>query len=227
VAVDLVAEFARRGPWITQFVIDGVATGGEYKVVNEERVQQFLRRFPNVRTILELGSLEGGHTFTLARHPGVEQILAIEGRATNIEKAKFIGSLLGISNVEFKHANLEQLRLASLGHFDAIFCCGLLYHLPEPWKLISQAPLVAPYLFVWTVYANEDEVTIEMDGLRGREYVEGGLDEPLSGLSPKSVWLTLSSLLELLKRSGYGNVEVLEKSQNPNGPAVTLAASVG
>jgi SAM-dependent methyltransferase len=223
--VDLAIEFARRGPWITHFVIEGVATGGDYQVVNDGRVQQFLERFPNVRTILELGSLEGGHTFMLARHPGVERVLAIEARAANIEKAKFVGSLLGVSNVEFRQANLEQLQLASVGYFDAIFCCGLLYHLPEPWKLISQLPLIAPSLFVWTVYANENEATVEIDGLRGREYVEGGLNEPLSGLSPKSIWLTLPSLLELLKRSGYRNIEVLEKQQNPNGPAVSVAAS--
>jgi hypothetical protein len=223
--MDLVAEFARRGPWITQFVINGVPSGGDYQA-NDQRVLQFLERFPNVHTILELGSLEGGHTFILARQPGVERVLAIEGRLANIDKAKFIGSLLGVSNVQFKQANLEQLQLPSLGYFDAIFCCGLLYHLPEPWKLVSQAPLVAPSLFIWTVYAHEDEATIEIDGLRGREYVEGGLDEPLSGLSPKSFWLTLPSLLELLKRSGYGKIEVLEKSQNPNGPAVSLAASL-
>jgi len=204
----------------------GVASGGDYQVINDRRVQQFLERFPNVRTILELESLEGGHTFTLARHPGVERILAIEARAANIEKAKFICSVLGFSNVQFTQANLEQLQLVSLGYFDAIFCCGLLYHLPEPWKLISQAPLVAPSLFVWTVYANENEATIEIDGLRGREYIEGGLNEPLSWLSPKSIWLTLPSLVELLKRSGYDNVEILEKSQNPNGPAVSLAASL-
>jgi hypothetical protein len=225
-AVNLVAEFAQRGPWITRFVIDGVASGGDYQVVNDGRVKQFLERFPNVRTILELGSLEGGHTFTLARHPHVERVLAVEGRLANIDKAKFISSLLGVSNVQFEHANLEQLQLVSLGHFDAVFCCRLLYHLPEPWKLISQAPLVAPRLFVWTVYANEDEATIEIDGLRGREHLEGGLNEPLSGLSPKSFWLTLASLLELLKRSGYGKIDVLEKSQNPNGPAVTLAATL-
>ena len=224
--MDLVAEFARRGPWITRFVIEGVASGGDYEVINDRRVQQFLERFPNVRTILEVGSLEGGHTFTLARQPAVERILAIEARAANIEKAKFIGSLLGVSNVQFTQANLEQVQLASFGYFDVIFCCGLLYHLPEPWKLISQLPLVAPSLFVWTAYANENEATIEIDGLRGREYVEHGLNEPRSGLSPKSIWLTLSSLLELLKRSGYREIEIIEKAQNPYGPVVSLAASL-
>ena len=51
------------------------------------RVQQFLERFPNVPTIHELGSLEGGHTFTLARREGVERVLAIEGRPANVEVA--------------------------------------------------------------------------------------------------------------------------------------------
>ena len=82
--MDLAIEFARRGPWITQFVIDEVATGGDYQVTNDRRLQQFFKRFPNVPTILELGSLEGGHTFSLARHPCVERILAIEARAANI-----------------------------------------------------------------------------------------------------------------------------------------------
>ena len=91
--MDLAAEFARRGPWMTQFVIDGVATGGDYQVTDDRRVQQFLERFPSVRTILELGSLEGGHTLTLARHEGVERVLAVEARAGNIDRAKFIGSL--------------------------------------------------------------------------------------------------------------------------------------
>src|SRR5215813_13512298 len=44
--MDLAAEFARRGPWITQFVIDGVATGGDYQVTDDRRVQQFLERSP-------------------------------------------------------------------------------------------------------------------------------------------------------------------------------------
>ena len=78
--MDLVAEFARRGPWITHFVIEGVATGGDQQLTNDRRVQQFLQCFPDVRTILELGSLEGAHTFTLARHEGVERVLAIEAR---------------------------------------------------------------------------------------------------------------------------------------------------
>ena len=56
-----------------------------HRVVWPARVQQFLERFPSLPTIHELGSLEGGHTFTLARREGVERVLAIEGRPANVE----------------------------------------------------------------------------------------------------------------------------------------------
>lgn len=178
--MDLAVEFSKRAPWITRFAIDGVAYGGSYDP-NDARIPQFFERFPDVRRILELGSLEGGQTFLLARHPGVEQVFGIEGRASNIEKATFVRSLLGITNAEFRQANLEQTDLTTFGQFDVVFCCGLLYHLPEPWKLIQQAPQVAPRLFLWTVYAKDEEASLEVDGLWGKEYDEGGPDEPRSG----------------------------------------------
>ena len=223
--MDLAVEFSKRAPWITRFAINGVESGGSYDP-NDIRIPQFLGHFPNVRTILELGSLEGGQTFLLARCPGVEQVLAIEGRASNIEKANFVRSLLGITNVEFRQANLEQVNLTTFGQFDAVFCCGILYHLPEPWKLIQQAPQVAPRLFLWTVYAEDEEASLEVDGLRGREHNEGGPDEPRSGLSPKSIWLTFDSLLELVRRSRYRTINVIEKAKGPYGSTVTLGASL-
>ena len=40
----------------------------------------------HARTILELGSLEGGHTWGLATRPGVRKIFALEGRAANVRR---------------------------------------------------------------------------------------------------------------------------------------------
>ncbi len=154
--MDLRAEFAKRGPWITHFVIDGVESGGNFHALEDERVDQFFESFPNVRTILELGSLEGGHTFALARHPEVERVLGVEARASNIARARFVQELLRIENASFVEANLENADLATFGNFDAIFCSGLLYHLPEPWKLIAQLGNIAPRLFIWTHYAEDN-----------------------------------------------------------------------
>jgi SAM-dependent methyltransferase len=213
-------EFRRRGPWVTRFRLDGRDYGGSADLVDDARVDEFLRSFPDCRSVLELGSLEGAHSFALARR--VERVVAVDGRAANVDKARFVQSLLGVPNVEFREANLETVDLAELGEFDAVFCVGLLYHLPRPWELLDGLAAVAPRVFLQTHYAESGEV--EVDGVPGRRYREFGERDPLSGLSPDSFWMTLPALVERLERNGYA-VRILADERHPNGPLVTLAAS--
>ena len=223
---NLSAEFAKLAPWIFQFRIGAQNYGGKISAAGDARIDQFFRFAPEAGTILELGSLEGAHTFLLAQRPGVKRVLGIEGRAGNLRKARFVQELLQIRNAEFVQANLENAPISQFGTFDAVFCSGLLYHLPEPWKLVSQLPSMAPLLFIWTQYAPEEEAHDVGQGLRGKIHVEGGPDEPLSGLSSSAIWLTLASLREVLTRSGYGRIEIIHDDvTHQNGPAVTLGAA--
>jgi SAM-dependent methyltransferase len=224
---DLDAEFARLGPWVYQFQIAGKIYGGGISAVGDERVERFFRYAPNATTILELGALEGAHSFIFATRPGVKRVVALEGRETNLGKARFVQDLLEIRNVEFAQANLEHADLKQFGKFDAVFCCGLLYHLPEPWKLIRQCSTIAPLLFIWTQYAAEDEARDIGNGLRGKTHIEGGAEEPLSGMSPTATWLTLPCLRDLLGATGYTSIDVIyDDPAHANGPAVTIGAGV-
>jgi hypothetical protein len=223
---ELTSEFAKLGPWVFQFRIDGHDYGGGISAIGDARVEQFFRFAPEAATILELGSLEGAHTFLLARQPGVRRVLALEGREFNLRKARFVQKLMRISNVEFAQANVESSDLAAFGTFDAVFCSGLIYHLPEPWKLISQLPALAPNLFIWTHYAADADAKIVSGQLRGKIYPEGGAADPLSGMSATATWLTLDSLIASLTQSGYANVQVIDNDPaHANGPAVTIAAT--
>jgi SAM-dependent methyltransferase len=224
---DLTAQFAQLAPWIFQFRIDGQDYGGGISAVGDARIDQFFQFAPEVETILELGSLEGAQTFILAERPGVRRIVGLEGREANLRKARFVQELLQVRNAEFAQANLEHADLAEFGKFDAVFCSGLLYHLPEPWKLIEQLPAVAPILFIWTQYAAEDEAMEVGPGLRGKIQVEGGAEEPLSGMSTTATWLTLASLRALLSASGYKRIDIiLDDPTHANGPAVTIGARI-
>jgi SAM-dependent methyltransferase len=225
---DLGDKFARLSPWVYQFDIAGKIYGGGISAVGDVRVQRFFRYAPNAATILELGALEGAHSFIFAERPGVKRVVALEGRESNLRKARFVQGLLAIGNVEFAQANLEHADLTEFGNFDAVFCCGLLYHLPAPWQLLKQLPAIAPLVFIWTQYAAEDEAREIGNGLRGKTQTEGGPDEALSGMSATATWLTLSSLRELLSASGYQSVDVIhDEPAHPNGPAVTIGARSG
>jgi hypothetical protein len=81
------AGFRKHGEWMTRFQIGDRDYGGRFNFMHDDRLKWFYEVFPDVRTILELGSLEGGQSFRLAQQPGV-QITAIEGRDHNIEKAR-------------------------------------------------------------------------------------------------------------------------------------------
>jgi hypothetical protein len=213
-------EFKARGPWVSRFRIGDRDYGGKADLVDDDRIERFAAVFPDCATVLELGSLEGAHSFSLARR--VERVVAVEGRDENVVRARFVQQLLGIENVEFVEADLEATPLASFGRFDAVFCVGLLYHLSEPWRLLDQLAAVAPSVFLQTHYSTTEDVTA--DGMSGRLYREFGRKDPLSGLSPQSFWLTIPSLTERLEKNGYA-VELLEdEPSHPNGPIVTFAA---
>jgi Methyltransferase domain len=226
-SADLAAEFAKLGPWIYQFELGGKSYGGGISAVGDVRVERFVRFAPKAKTILELGALEGAHSFILAQLPGVQRVVALEGREANLRKARFVQNLLGIRNVEFIQANLEHVDLAAYGKFDAVFCCAILNHLPKPWELIQRLPAVAPVLFLWTVYVAENEAEELPNGPRGKIQTEGGPDEPLSGMSPTGTWLTLGSLITSLTKSGYKSVHVIHNDlKHVFGSAVTIGATV-
>src|ERR1700730_102736 len=103
---ELLSEFAKLDPWVSQFRIDGQDYGGATSSAGDPRVEQFFRFAPKAATILELGSLEGAHTFILAQRPGVRRVLALEGRELNLRKARFVEELVHIHNAEFAQANL-------------------------------------------------------------------------------------------------------------------------
>jgi len=225
VARNLEDEFKKRSPWVTKFVIDGKEYGGDFDALNDKRLERFLQHFSDASTILELGSLEGGHTFALAQHPHIRRVLAIEGRESNMHKAQFVQQLLDVNKVEFMSADLEKTDLTRLGQFDAIFCVGLLYHLPNPWSLIEQMSQVSKNLFIWTHYADPAQADKVVNGYRGMLYQEGGIVDSLSGMSASSFWPTLEALTQMLNHHGFTAINIIEDNAlHPHGPAITLTA---
>jgi len=211
-------NFRTRGPWVTRFRINGRAYGGWYDVSDDDRMREFRRRFEPC-SVLELGCLEGGFTVELVRR-GYE-VTAVDGRPENLERARWISSRLSL-DASFHLADLEQVRLRGFGRFDVVFCCGLLYHLPRPWELVTQLPSVAPRLFLSTHYAATEEEVVE--GFGGRWYKELGREDPFSGLSRRSFWFTKPALLELLRASGYTRIEITHDGLHKNGPLLSLVA---
>jgi SAM-dependent methyltransferase len=196
-------QLSARSEWLASFTIDGETIGAGFNHDHDVRPGQFFSLVPQARRILELGSCQGGGTFQLASRAGVEEVVAIEGRDYNIEKARFAQELLGLANVTFIEANLETFDFKSLGPFDAVYCVGLLYHLPKPWELLTRLKEVSDAIYLNTHYCRARCASRKVGAYEGANWHEMGFHDPLSGLSNWSFWPTLKSLTEMLADAGF------------------------
>lgn len=217
----LAEEFSSRSPWVTSFEIAGDHFGGDYDASGDERLIEFLRRYPRPGRVLELGCLEGGHTVPIARV--ADEVVAVDCRSENIEKATFIRETFGLTNIRFVSADLDLFDVRSLGTFDTVFNVGLLYHLAEPWRLLESIAQCCREMFLWTHIARHSWWGVKRSGYRGRLYREGGQSDPLSGLNAESFWPTQAELCRMLNDRGFGDIEILDIDRiHPHGPAILL-----
>ncbi|MGF1470649.1 MAG: class I SAM-dependent methyltransferase [Rubrobacteraceae bacterium] len=216
--------FERRGPWVTGVRINDKVYGRATRH-SSPRLREFFEAFPEASRgrVLEPGSLEGAMTVELAKRAG--EVVGLEGRPENVERARFLKSLLGADNAAFHVTDLEEDDLSSYGTFDAVFCCGLLYHLSHPRAFVGRTAAVSPHLYLDTQYARDDWQLTEKEGFWGWIRPENPRD-PQSGLSTTAFWPTLNELYRLLSESGYTTVETLAHlPDNRHGPRVHIAAS--
>jgi 2-polyprenyl-3-methyl-5-hydroxy-6-metoxy-1,4-benzoquinol methylase len=229
------AQFEALGPWITGFEFGGNHYGGQYRADTDSRVLRFVstfrerlaasnRRADQPLRILECGCLEGGHTTVLAQAFPDATITAVDVRETSLQKAKFILSASGITNVRLTKENLNEPSAAFTQHYDAIFCVGLLYHLRQPAQFLARAAQAAGFLWLSTIICAEPEATVVEDHYRGRFFREA-IEYPLAGVIPQSFQPTIGSLADMLWAAGFNEILLLEKSMTPaSGPAVLLKA---
>jgi SAM-dependent methyltransferase len=94
--------------------------------------------------IADLGCLEGGYAVEFARMGF--QVLGIEVRESNIAACNYVKSQTDLPNLEFVRDN--ALNIATYGKFDAIFCCGLLYHLDRPLQFLETLSSVTKKMLI-------------------------------------------------------------------------------
>jgi 2-polyprenyl-3-methyl-5-hydroxy-6-metoxy-1,4-benzoquinol methylase len=199
-------------------------------------VKSLIRRFLDPSRplrILDLGSLEGGLTLEMAREGW--DATGIEGRLENFEKAELIREYYGLDNLRFQHRDVKTLSRERDGVFDAILCCGLLYHIDNPFALLETlADMTAPdgLMFLDTHVAPDEHAarfgthahqlsepaTLEHGGTTydGRWFSEPApqtgtvLDEQWSATSnERSFWPTRRALIRGAYHAGFHSVAEL------------------
>lgn len=94
--------------------------------------------------VADVGCLEGGYAVEFARMGF--QVVGIEVRESNVAACNYVKSKTDLPRLEFVQDN--ALNIANYGAFDAIFCCGLLYHLERPREFLETVSSVTSKLLI-------------------------------------------------------------------------------
>jgi SAM-dependent methyltransferase len=88
-------------------------------------------RYPAGSRVLEAGCGVGSQTITLARNSPDARIVSVDVSAASLAEARKRADAAGITNVEFRQADIFALPFAPAS-FDHVFVCFVLEHLSRP-----------------------------------------------------------------------------------------------
>jgi SAM-dependent methyltransferase len=213
----------RYGPWTAHNIqlrddiytmVTGIEGGNELRLRRIVQLISDLSPQPLERLrVVDLGCLEGLFAVEFARRGA--DVVGIEAREPNIEKARFSKAALALDNLELVQGDVRNLSRERYGGFDVVLALGILYHLdaPDVFVFLERMAEVCDGLSVLDTHVTAS--TAERFRHEGRSYWGSSYAEPdtsdalakdtlwASLDNPRSVVLTRHSLFNALAHAGF------------------------
>ena len=188
-------------------------------------------------TALELGPLEGAHTYQLEQL-GARSIVAIEANAEAFLKCLVVKEVLALKNARFLLGDFVEYLAQCEDRFDVVFASGVLYHMEDPIDLIRRIAAVTDRCFVWTHYYDADHrgksaamtpKAVSSHGIATTyhqvPYPDMAYDKFYGGNKPIASWMSRESILNAFKHFGLDDIVVMsEDPDHPHGAYFSFAA---
>ena len=222
------------------------AIAGPTILYSDVRIEWCIEQFGDVagRRILELGPLEGSHTYMLHQHaPAL--IDAIEANKLAFMRCLIAKELLDLSRAHFMLGDFQKWLEFSGQRYDLIIASGVLYHMKDPVRLLELASECSDAVYLWTHYFSDlamplgdprrGAFTEEIDirAFRGlevrlhrRSYHGRWRDKTFcGGTHDDHSWMEKEQILELLGLLGFEDVRVTHDNiEGPNEPSLSIFA---
>ncbi len=227
-------------------MLPGLESGGHADLFADHRITLLDQHLGPVagQRVLELGPLEGGHSYMLARL-GARSVTAVESNPRAFLRLLCVKELYSLSAVTPLLGDfIPMLHATEAGAYDITLASGVLYHMTEPLVLLDLIARSADRLCLWThVYdpilapAREDAdlfdepapVTLGDFSCEAalRRYPEAALGWAgfSGGAASHAIWLTRDGILRFLGERGFSDVAIeFDHPHHPNGPALAIYA---
>ncbi len=218
---------------------------GQATLFDDARIHWAIKQLGGVnnKKVLELGPLEGAHSYMLEK-AGAREVLGIEGNTRAYLRCLVIKELFGLQRVRFIHDDFVPYLATTGDSFDVVIASGVLYHQVEPMKMLADLARITSSLFIWTHYFDESLIANsrlslarfgapEERNFDGFHYEQRELsyDRPrdasdfIGGPEPGSNWLSKADIVAALRHFGFSEIRVgFEEPEHFNGPSLAIAA---
>lgn len=231
-----------RGRWASDLsnILGVSGTGSVPLFEQDDRPAQAARllgrngRFDGT-DILELGPLEGGHTYQLEQL-GSASVTAVEANTEAFLKCLVVKEICQLRRSHFLLGDIVEYLEATSHRFDVVFCSGVLYHMPDPLRLIQNIARVTDRCFIWTHYYAADMHNLNheprertLNGFSATYWSHTYGDKAKAfwgGNQQTAAWLERASLLDAFRHVGLAKIDVVRDDLKfKNGPNIAFCAS--
>lgn len=240
-----------KNEWSSILPGELAAFGGGSQLFDDSRVKYWVNKIseyfpvslsnPSLFNVLELGPLEGGHTFMLSKNGW--NITAIESNARAFLKCLITANIYK-TNAKFLLGNFERFfESDNIGKkIDFILASGVLYHLKKPTESLRLMLNHCNSIGIWTHYITDDFIKqqpnrwkeeiyrdeVANESIQGwKQYYNEGLENPgfCGGGQDFSIWLKKEQILSTLDLCGFSYDIKATDETSPSGPNITLFAA--
>jgi hypothetical protein len=238
-----------KGAWSTSFPspLQSIQAG-TIGLFEDARIEWLISELGDLkgRFVLELGPLEGGHSYMLER-AGAASVTAVEANTHAYLKCLIAKELLGMPRVKYLCGDfIEYMKNEVYPPFDLGVASGVLYHMINPVELISLlAGCCQKHLFLWTHYYDgawakdkglqekfPSSQQVNFNGfshtLVRQNYSDAQLGSAsfCGGSRPYSNWMYREEIIRCLEYFGFADLRInFDEPDHPHGPAFALIAS--
>jgi protein-L-isoaspartate O-methyltransferase len=230
--------------WLSAFPPPLSVAAGALAFYADPRIAWCLELFGPLAgcSVLELGPLDGGHTYMLEQ-AGASSIDAIEANKTAYLRCLVFKEIAGLKVARFHLGDFVKW-LDGDRAYDLIVASGVLYHMRDPLHLLEQLARAGKAIFLWT-HCLTDEARARIDPgrsvfsedetrlFRGRPvrlyrrgYRDANTDQSFcGGMYDDHRWLHRDDLLTVLTLLGFDDVTIgMDQPDHVNGPALAIFA---
>ncbi len=233
---------AFEGEWSS--AVPGLPSG-KTPLFDDSRVKWFEERLGGFagRNILELGPLEGGHTYMMTQRGAT--VTAIESNVRAWLRCLAVKEYLGTNSAKFLLGDFTKYLASKPPRFDFVVASGVLYHMIDPVSFLEGVVDAAENIGIWTHYFDQPLLLTREDLRQKFDFIprntitrrERKIDlydqKYLKALEWKgfcggaaqgSAWLTRDGIFGILSDEGFVCETAFEQPDHPNGPAFCVFA---